>query len=337
MRINREQLLRNLEAVVPGLATREAVEQSSCFVFRDGKVVTFNDEVACSTDCEVGFDGAVAAKPLVDLLGKLSEDVLDIAPSESGGEIIIKGKRRRAGISMEAEISLPVGSVEVPDKWADLSPEFADAVGVVQQCASKDPNQFALTCIHITPDCVEACDNFQLARYPLKTGIRKACLAKRDSLKHVTGLGMTQVSETRTWVHFRNPTGLVLSMRREVMDYENLDSILDMEGTPATLPGGLAEAVAKAEIFSAENSENNVIIVSLRPGELRIKGIGATGWYEERKQVKWEGESMAFSITPKLLIDITARTNECYIDGGRLKVDGGKFTYVTSLGKADQA
>lgn len=336
MRQDREGLLQRLEAVAPGLATKEAVEQSSCFVFRGGRVITFNDEIACSIDCELGIEGAVAAKPLLDLLGKLAEKVIDVRPNPANeGELLIKGKRRRAGITLEANITLPVGAVETPGEWTDLDPEFADAVGVVQQCASKDQNNFHLTCIHLTPEYVEACDNFQLARYPVATGVERPCLVKRDSLKHVTGLGMTQVSETKTWLHFRNPTGLVLSVRREQLDYEDLAPILTMEGTPTTLPGGLAEAVAKAEIFSAENSEHNVVIVELRQGEMRLKGVGASGWYEERKDVKWEGAALTFNIAPKLLVDITARTNDCFIAPGRLKIDGGKFVYVTCLGKVD--
>ena len=338
MRQNREQLLHKLEAVSPGLATREAIEQSSCFVFKDGRVMTFNDEVACSIDCELGFDGAVAAKPLLDLLDKLTEDVVKV--EAKGGELIVMGKRRRAGIALEAEILLPVDTVEDPEEdgatgWGDLDPEFADAVAVVQQCASKDANQFALTCIHITPDAVEACDNFQIARYPLETGLEKSCLVKRDSLKHVTGLGMTMVSESRTWVHFKNPTGLVLSVRREVMDYQDLDPILDFAGTPTTLPGGLAEAVEKAEIFSADNADNNVVQLALKGGELRLRGEGGSGWFEERKQVKWDGDPLAFVIAPQLLVDITTRTNDCFIAPGRLKVDGGKFTYVTCLGEPE--
>jgi hypothetical protein len=334
MRLNREQLLRSLEAVAPGLATREAIEQSSCFVFQDGRVITFNDEIACSIDCEVGLDGAVAAKPLMDLLGKMTEEIINFEPK--GGEVLVSGKRRRAGITLEADISLPVDSVEVPTEWNQLDPEFADAVAVVQQCASKDANQFALTCIHITPDCVEACDNFQLARYPLDTGVTKPCLVKRDSLKHVSGLGMTEVSETRVWIHFRNPSGLVLSVRREVMAYQELDAILDVAGTPTTLPGGLSEAIERAEIFSGENSDNNVLVVVLKDNELRLRGVGATGWFEERKKVKWEGKPLRFNIAPKLLLDITEKTNDCFITEGRLKVDGGgKFTYVTCLGKED--
>lgn len=335
MRQNREKLLRKLEAVSPGLATREAIEQSSCFVFKDGRVITFNDEIACSMECDIGVDGAVAAKPLIELLGKLSEDVVDIAPKEGGGELVVKGKRRRAGILLEAEIALPVSAVDTPGDWSDLDPEFADGVSVVQQCAGKDANQFALTCVHITPTHVEACDNYQLARYPLKVDVEKAFLVKKDNIKHIIGLGMTEMSETRTWIHFRNPAGLVLSARREMDEFQNLDEILSMEGTPTTLPGGLAEAVDKAEIFSSENSENNVVEVVLKGGQLRLRGEGATGWYEERKQVKWDGEDLAFNIAPKMLVDITERANDCTLEPGRLKIDGGKFTYVTCLGNPD--
>jgi len=335
MRQDREELLRKLEAVAPGLAIKEAVEQSSCFVFKDGHVITFNDEIACAMECEVGLEGAVAAKPLLDLLGKMVEKVIDIRENPEGGELLVKGTRRRSGITLEAEITLPIGAVEKPKKWSDLHPEFADAVGVVQQCASKDANNFHLTCIHVTPEWVEACDNFQLARYPLETGVAKECLVKRDSLKHVTGLGMTEVSETKTWLHFRNPTGLVLSVRREMMDFEDISAILEVDGTPTTLPGGLAEAVEKAEIFSAENSENNVVTVDLKAGQLRLRGRGASGWYEERKDVKWDGEPLSFNMAPQLLVDITTRTNDCFIAPGRLKIDGGKFTYVTCLGKVE--
>ena len=328
-------MLGKLEAVSPGLAVREAVEQSSCFVFREGRVITFNDEIACSITCDIGVEGAVAAKPLLDLLGKLAEKEIDIAAKDGGGEILVKGKGRRAGITLEAEITLPVGAVEPPTEWGALDPEFAEAVGVVQHCASKDANTFHLTCIHVTPDHVEACDNFQLARFPVATGVSEPCLVKRDSLKHVTGLGMTEVSETPSWLHFRNPAGLTLSVRRELGDYEDLTALLQMDGTPTTLPGGLAEAVAKAEIFSAENAENNVVLVELKAGQLRLRGVGAAGWYEERKAVTWRGEPITFSIAPKLLVDITTRTNDCFIAPGRLKVDGGKFAYVTCLGKVE--
>jgi hypothetical protein len=66
--VNREVLLQQLESVQAGLSSREIIEQSSCFVFKDGNVVTFNDEVSCSRPCELGsFTGAVQAAPLLSI------------------------------------------------------------------------------------------------------------------------------------------------------------------------------------------------------------------------------------------------------------------------------
>jgi len=329
MRIDRELLLRKLETVRAGLAIKEAVEQSSCFVFRGGRVYTFNDEVFCSNEIEVGFEGAVAAKQLLDLLGKLTEEEITI--EVDGGEMLVKGKRRRAGITLENEIRLPIDAVEEPETWHDLDPTFGDAVQVVGACASTDANTFALTCIHITPEYVEACDNMQLARYPVETGLEEECLVKRSSLKNIVGLGMTEVGPTEGWVHYRNTTGLVISMRKEVADYVELDGMLEVSGVRTTLPNSLVDAIDKATVFS--EGDNAVVTVSLRQGKLRLKGFGAAGWYEELRELPWDGEDIAFNIEPKLLSDIVGKANDCYIAEERLKIDGGKFIYVTCLEK----
>jgi len=337
MKLNREDLLRKLEAVTPGLAVREAIEQSSCLVFKNERLLTFNDEVACSIPCDLGFEGAVVAAPLLALLSKMTEKDVNISVNDKGTGLVVKGKRKRATITMESEVSLPVDAVEIPDEWEAPGAEFADAVGVVQHCASKDPNTFSLTCIHITPDYVEACDNYQLARYPVHTGVSESCLVKRDSLRHVTGLGMSKVCATKNWLHWLNPTtGLVLSARREFDEYEDLSELFIMDnGTPTTLPGGLAEACEKAAIFSEDNADDNVVLVKIKAGKLSLRGKGASGWYEEQKSVKYSGPPVIFSMAPDLLIDIIARTNDCLLDENRLKIDGGKFEFVTCLGEAE--
>ena len=44
LRVNRQLLLDALMSVTPGLTQKELIEQSSCVVFRNGQVYTFNDE-----------------------------------------------------------------------------------------------------------------------------------------------------------------------------------------------------------------------------------------------------------------------------------------------------
>jgi DNA polymerase III sliding clamp (beta) subunit (PCNA family) len=334
MKINREGFLRKLESVMPGIAAKETIEQSSCFVFKAGKIITFNDEVSCSIDSDIGIEGAVAAKPLLAILGKLAEEEIDVALKDGGGELLIKGKGRRAGVTLESDINLPVNVVEQPETWVDLPADFTDAVEIVQQCAGKDVNNFLLTCIHITNEYLEACDNYQVARFPVELSLNESCLVRRDSIKNIVGLGMTEASETKSWLHFHNSDGLVFSVRREVSEYEDLGRILDVTGEKISFPGGLSEAVSKAEIFSSENGDNNVVIVKLASGKLSISGVGVNGWYEERREVKWDGGSISFSISPKLLNDISEKSTDCFIGNKRLKVDNGKYQYVTVLGEA---
>ena len=339
MQVNRMSLLNTLESVYPGLSKREMVEQSSCFVFKDGRVTTFNDEIACSHETELQFEGAVQAEPLLAILRKLGEEVINV--EIESGEFRYRGKRRRGGVRMEAEILLPVDSVDIPkeEQWKHLPPEFSTGVSFVEKCCGKDEQSFSVTCVHIYPKWVEAYDNLQVARYNMRTGVKEAILVRQNSIKHIHALGMTEICETGAWLHFRNPAGLVLSCRRSTRNeldpgsLLDVSKLLDFSGTPTALPKGLADAADKAEVFSTENSDGNVVRVQLKTGKLKISGRGNSGWYEELKDVKYKGDPLDFLIDPKLLAEITSQHNDCEITEDRLKVDGKRFVYVTCLGK----
>jgi hypothetical protein len=100
------------------------------------------------------------------------------------------------------------------------------------------------------------------------------------------------------------------------------------------LPGGLAEAVDKAKIFSSENVENDQVFVRMKAGKLLIRGEGAHGKFEEQKEVKFAGD-VSFMIAPRLLVEITKRTNDCVVGEGRLKIDTGRFVFVSCLGAVE--
>lgn len=330
IRINREDFLQSLELVQPGLSPREIVEQSSCFAFSKGKVMTFNDEIACRHKVSAKFTGAVHAIPLLAILRKLSEDELQLELADS--ELILHGKRRQTGIRMEKELLLRISDVEMPEEnaWKQIPEDFLDAVGIVHQVASRDESTFTMTCIHITPKWIEASDNDQITRYNIKTGIGPT-LVRSSSIKHILALGVTEFCLTETWMHFRSSNGLCISCRRYEEEYHDLSPFLKMEGDVIVLPKGLAEAADKAEVFSAENTDTNQVKVTLKPGKLRIKGTGVTGWYSESKSIKYDGVPMTFMISPKLLSEITKRHNKCRISKKHLMVDGGKFVYCTCL------
>lgn len=331
--VNREEFLLRLQSVQPGLSQREILEQSTCIIFLPGKIMTYNDEISCSLASKLKIEGAIRAMPLITILQKLKEEEVDL--EEADGELIIHGKRKRAGIAIEKEIHLKVDAVEEPGKWRSLPQDFLEAIDIIQQCAGTDESQFSLTCIHVHPEWVEACDNFQAARFPLTTKFEESILVRRGALKHIVGLGMTEFSITDSWVHFRNDSGLVVSCRKYAEEYPKIDEIFKGEGEKMTLPKGLVEAADKALVFAADN-DNKHVKISIRPGKLRLHGEGSYGWYNELCKIRYKGQPISFLISPKILQEIATKYSDCEVTENRLKVVGDKFIFVTCLGKEEE-
>ena len=86
--INREELLSQLDVISPGLAPRDIVEQSSCVVFKGGRIMTFNDELACQMSTNLPLEGAIHAGTLLETLRKMKQDVLEVEIKDN--EIVIK-------------------------------------------------------------------------------------------------------------------------------------------------------------------------------------------------------------------------------------------------------
>mgnify|MGYP001563042378 CR=1 FL=1 len=336
MKVQKETFLHALESVSPGLSPREIIEQSNCFAFRKGKVMTFNDELTCCGPSllDDSFAGAVKAAKLLDLLRKIPEEEIEV--SQADGEMIVAGKTGTNYFAMEVEVSLPIDQVDVPEKWKPLDPDFGEAVKMVADCASHDQSAFALTCVHVHPKWVEAFDGFQTCRWKLATGLEKPNLVRAASIRHVSALGMAELSETKSWLHFRNAGGLVLSVRKYVEEYpEDIGGFLKGDkGTPVQLPKQLADETGISSIFSMENAEENYLVVEMKAGKIRVKGIGVTGRRISRgKKVTWTGPDMMFHIKPDLLASIVKDHSECFMTETRLLVSGGNWRYAAALGK----
>lgn len=339
--VNREEMIRSLEAVRPGVSKREILEQSNCIVFAKRRMFTFNDEVYCAAASPLGngFVGAVRAEKLIELLQNMPDENLTVSQGE--GELILKGAGkggRRAGVRMEREIALSTEDLEKPEEWRPLHEDFCDAVATVERCAASDQGEFKLTCVHVHPKFIEATDDRQLCRWRMRTGFVESVLVRRDSLRAIAARGVTEFSETPEWVHFRNPTtGLTMACRRSTDPFDDQSPYLEIEGgVRVTLPKGLKDAATRAAIFSAEDQDSDLVRVDLKPGRWQVRGEGVSGWYEEpRKAKEYEGPDISFMIAPKMLQEIVEKHNEAMVSADKLKVTGGRWAYVACLKSPD--
>jgi len=331
MKVNRENLLKQLESVSVGLAKREIIEQSQCFVFTGGEVLTFNDEVAVRTPSKLDIEGAVEAKPLLELLKKLNEDAILIDKTEEG--LMIKGKNRRSVVRMENEVLIPVENIENPGNWSKIPENLLKAMKMASSCCSSDESSAVLACVHIAGDFVEATDDVQIIRYKIETGIDDAqTLVRFEAVNKIVSMEPHEWSHTKDWIHFRDASGLTISSRRYIESYPNVDNVLgDSDGLVTKFPKHLEKVLDKAVIFSSENPVDDKVLVAMNNGLLKIKGYGPSGWYEEKKKIEYTGEPIAFNIDPKLLIEISRRNTDCKILGNKMRIETGNFIYLVCM------
>jgi len=336
--LKRDELLKSLAAVEAGLSTRDIIEQSSCYVFQGGRVWTFNDDVACSASIPSVMEGMECAVPAIELrslLLKLDDENIDVSLEGGGsadiGQLVLKTKRRRAGLRVQTQIILPVGEVGLPDSWDNMPDGLLEAIETVQGCASGDESAFVLTCLHLTPAGIEASDCFQAIRYRLKTGLEGPVLAKRDELVKISKLGVEEWAVTDSWIHFRNSAGLVASCRRWDERFPNLSPFFEVSGQETSLPKSLVEAANKAEVFVDSKQDLAGLVVDLNSSRLLLRGEGPLGWYEERQRTSYSGEPLQFRIAPRLLREVCGRSEQCVIGRDKLYVSGDRFVYVSCL------
>ena len=331
IRVNRADFLRHLESVSCGLSSRDIVEQSSAFVFRKGEVLTYNDELACRVKSMLPktIEGAVTGAPLLSILSKYAEEYVEIRVTKS--RFYVQGKRDESWAAMEAEVTMPFDEhVDKPASFQKIKPEFIEAIALVKDSASKDEESFAITCVHLHPNWIEAGDNDQVCRFKLDTGLKKPVYIKRDTIKHIIPLDMTEIAVGETWVHFRNPSGLVVACRRWHEQYPDWSPYFKVKGAKTTLPKGIIEACEMASKFSQEN-ESDLVKISISKGRLLLEAEGVSGGHRSRRKVKYDGKKLTFMIGPTLLSEVVKKSPDCIMNDRAVLVNGGKWQFVASL------
>lgn len=344
-RINRVEFLESLHRVSPGLSKKGNVEQSSCFVFKDGWVCTFNDEITCRTRVQISPDatGAVRAARLIDTLDAMTDDTIDVRLTGSSFHIRTASGADEVNLKMESEVVLPVDSVAPPGQWAKLPEDFSLAVKQAVGAAGANTEEFLATCVHVHPDFLEATDRKQFVRYNLKTGATRSFQIKAETLIHVASLDLTYMGETDNWVHFKSKgeRKLIFSCRRHLEDYqqwsEKIGEFLQCRGTPTTLPQGIDLGTKLCSVLTRDDAETNKVTVNLTPGRMTIHGEGIGGWAKKHMETSYSGDPVSFRIAPATLIQIVTEHNECEIGDYKLRVSGERWTYMTALGKVDSS
>lgn len=338
MKINRQELVKALEIVRPGLANKEMIEQSTSFAFIGDRVVTYNDEISVSCPVEnLDITGAIKAAELYALLSKLTEEEIEIETTDT--EILIKGEKAKAGFSLQKEIHLPLIDVEKVSDWKDIPDNLLEVMGFCLFSCSNDMSRPILTCIHLKNTeegaIVESCDNYRCTRYKLDSSIPlDDVLIPHRNVEKLIKYEAQSVAENKGWLYFRMKDGTIFSCRVLEGDYPDLSPILQMEGKKILFPKKISSVLEKAAIFTKEEFlTDQSVTVSLENKKMSIQTKGESGWFEGKINIRYSDDPITFAINPTFLKEICEKIQTSCFTDGKIKFIGENWEHVIALKK----
>ena len=337
--INRIELLKALEVVKPGLANKDLIEQTTCFAFMDGNVVTYNDEISIRHPIEIDISGAVQAGELYSLLNKLTSDEIKVELTDN--EILLSAGRIRSGLTLYQEISLPLDELGTIQDWYTLPKDFIEAMSFCLFSCSKDMSRPILTCVHINGQIIESCDNQRLTQFTMDSPLNgEPLLIPVSSASQLIKYKLKEAAPfDNGWVHFKTDEGTVISCRVYEDNYVDLSNIINQahEGKELKLPASTSETLDRAGIFTKQDFDSDqTVSISFSDKRMKVRAENEVGWIEEELNLLYDDEPVQFSIHPKLLQDILKKTNEFQISDGKIKFAKDNWIHVVALRAEEQ-
>lgn len=332
MKINRKKFIEVLTRVMPGLSSKDILEQSSSFIFKDGKVFCFNDEIAVRHPLDFEIEeGAIPAKELMKVLNRLKEDEITIEMGKE--EIRFKSKRTKAGIRREAEIQLPIDEIEVPKKFKDLPDNFIEGVGFCLGTISTDLSAPLLNNISIQENSIQSSDNYRISIQDLSEEM-KPFLFPADSAHQLLKYSPTKYAIDKAgFVHFKTEEGTIFSCRTSEGEFKDLRETTEIDGVELNLPDSLEDLLEIAGTFidgGVGDSDGN-ISVTIKENWMIVKGQNEIGWTTAKERIKYEGDPLEFQISIQSLLSILGDTSQAELSDSALVFKGEGFIYFTCI------
>ncbi len=333
MKINKKELEQALALVKPGLANKELIEQSTSFVFSDGKAITFNDEISISHPINnLELKGAVQAEEFYKFISKINTDDIEMEPTEN--QILFSSGRTKAGMTLHEKIILPLKSIGKKEKWHDLPEDFIHYLSLAVGSCGNDMSRPILTCVNITQEGkIVGSDSYRLMICDMETEMPvDSFLLPANAALQTIKLKPIKIATGEGWVHFKTDRGTELSCRIFDDKYPDTSAYETIEGVQLSFPKSITEMLERVWIFAKrENMLDEMITISIAENRMTVESKSETGWIKEKINMKYKDEPISFSITPYLLHDILKETYDFTLSENAIMFQGAGWNYISML------
>ena len=336
MKIKREELLKALSLVKPGLAKKEIVEQSTHFVFDGENISTYNDYICISHPFKTDFKCSIKAEIFYKLLQSMKEENITI---DCGKDLIVKinGKDSRAGLTAikEGKIDEYIKQLDTKNikKWKALPKDFIQGIYLCMFSVSKDMTTGVLSCLSIKDNKISSSDNLRISQYEMKGSIKNDILIPLQSIVELVKYPVTKYCLIDSWVHFKTEDGIVFSTRIMKGEFPSVDSFFDLKGAKIKLPKELQSALQSVKIVVEEAIDvvDQKVEIVISKELITCRGDGKTSWKEQDIPCSHKGKEIKFLVNPLFLAQILNKTASVIIGEGKALFVSDSFNHIMVL------
>lgn len=341
MQLNRSELVKVLDLVKPAVSAKDNNMQQDCFVFHDGHILTYNDDMAIHHILYEEMDELenliVPAKEFYALINRLTSETIDLNVADDCIEI--KAGRAKAKLKTQREIKMPLNELcDWQIKGNPTPKELSKALSLVAPACGKNMTQPLTTCVFFNGNYVVATDNYCCARYKFKNfewlnpfyipQSTVNTLAKYEPESYVV--------KSNGWVRFGlDDMACLIDCRTyyEGQPFAEVNSLFDEKGDEFVFPAKLTDALERAGVFVKDAkadalTEDPFVQISLEKDKLIINGKGIAGEYSENMRVGYNGKPRSFLINTSLLTRVLQEKYKCEICSRFVHIYDKNYDYV---------
>ena len=284
MKINKSELLKSLNKVLPGIEKGNVtIEGADTIVFHKGHVYSYNSAISVDVDCgDLAIEGIVKGQEFYNCIAKLPSEEIDIEVTEK--VLQIHDGKIKVGIKLLPENNLLEKLPTPTEDWTDIDGnDFANALKTCR--ISGNATNFAG--VYFNKDTAISTNRCIINKYILKNEYPTFWIGDNVLNELVKWNNFEKVQVNKGWVQFV-ADGVVFSARGLNLDNFPYDTISGLiNGQAAQKPTFTLEltpqfydALNRASEFSHTVDEYSVVDVEFGK-DIKVMSARDSGDYEE--------------------------------------------------------
>lgn len=339
MKISKERLQRALQAVQPGLSSRNSkseIERSDSFIFTKNEVLTYNDRICVCYPLKNDLDCALSSKELYGIVAGCGNDIEIERKDESVFIESDNGRTAELAVFDQSIITNLVKSLKlqtIKKKLKNIPEDFLQAIKFCIFSVSKDASYPVLTCIYVNDDIVISSDDFRISKYVMNESIEDSFLLPSKSAMELLKFDIQKYYVSDDWVYFQSKDKAMFCSNIMQGDYPDYNDDFIFKGKNLTLPKELKQYVENAVVMTDGNFDlDRRLTITLDNNELILRAEKSDiGWMEDTIDLKYKGTKKQFAINPHFFSDILERSSRAKLGDDRILFINKNSKHLISL------